>query len=229
MPLDMDPQITEDLITTCSKPTPWDLGNQVLYDLCSDHFAHDTTERIVAKTWLIGRSYAVALERRRNKTDINDNFYIKSVVPAFMNSKLDTILADIKNLDLSIESAATILESQLYLTKRLFRITELDKRSFSSKYLHFHCPSLFFIYDTRAASAIKTLVPRLPKELKDYISTLSVDSEYGKFFFRCLLFQKQVVDNYKIILSPREIDNFLVNAANKGLVDKNLQAKQGGM
>ena len=225
----MTAPVTEELVKSCSLPKPWDLGNQVLYDLCNDYFTHDTAQKIVAKTWLIGRSYAVALERRRNKTEINDNFYIESVVPAFMSSQLDTILADVRNLESSIENSKVILESHFYLTKRLKEITDLDKRSFSSKYLHFHCPRAFFIYDTRAVGAIKTFIPKLSNELKEYIKTLNVDMEYAKFFFRCLLFQKEIVNTYQIILAPREIDNLLVEAGNKGLANKNLQTKQVGI
>jgi hypothetical protein len=31
----------------------WDLGNQVLYDLCSQHPLHKSDQEIIAKIWLI--------------------------------------------------------------------------------------------------------------------------------------------------------------------------------
>ncbi len=60
-------QISKDDVEKALSNTAWDLGNQVLYDLCSKHPFHKTPQEIIAKVWLIGRSYAAALERRKNK------------------------------------------------------------------------------------------------------------------------------------------------------------------
>ena len=86
----------------------------------------------------------------------------------------------------------------------------MNKRSFASKYLHFHLPKLFFIYDTRAVSALKKIVPVLPVEIKKYYKTLNFDSDYTDFLFRCLYLQKIIASEHNIILSPREIDNLLL-------------------
>ena len=83
-------------IENCQKTNQWNLGNNVLYDLCSTNFTHETTEKILAKTLLIGRVYAAAIERRKNKEGINDNFYLDIVAPAFKGSDLDKILAELK-------------------------------------------------------------------------------------------------------------------------------------
>ncbi len=57
----------------------WALGNETLYKLCRDHPEHKNDKAIVAKIWLIGRSYAAAIERRKNKAAnnpiVNDAFY----------------------------------------------------------------------------------------------------------------------------------------------------------
>ena len=50
-------------------PTLWDVGNEVLYELCTKHPRHAEIPAVIAKVWLIGRSYAAAIERRRNKAD----------------------------------------------------------------------------------------------------------------------------------------------------------------
>jgi hypothetical protein len=42
----------------------WDLGNDTLYRLCAEHPGHTEDHVIIAKTWLIGRAYAAAVERR---------------------------------------------------------------------------------------------------------------------------------------------------------------------
>ena len=61
------------------KTSPWDFGNKVLYELCRDNFYHQDTEKILSKVWLIGIAYSAAIERRKNKESINDNFYINVV------------------------------------------------------------------------------------------------------------------------------------------------------
>jgi hypothetical protein len=40
-------------------------------------------------------------------------------------------------------------------------ITQREKRSLASKYLHFHVPHVFYLYDSRARRAITKVVPRL--------------------------------------------------------------------
>lgn len=37
--------------------TRWGLANQTLYDLCKEYPNHTDADQIVAKLWLIGRSY----------------------------------------------------------------------------------------------------------------------------------------------------------------------------
>ena len=41
----------------------WNIGNGVLYDLCSRHPDHTNIGAVSAKCWLIGRSYAASVER----------------------------------------------------------------------------------------------------------------------------------------------------------------------
>ncbi|MPR31782.1 hypothetical protein [Salmonirosea aquatica] len=210
----MDTTLTIEKIENCLAKKPWDLVNQVLYDLCTNYFKHDTAEKILAKTLLIGRAYAAAIERRKNKSGINDNFYIYTVVPMFKNSRLDTILADLKNKQLSADTLPDIINTHFYLTKRLFEITELDKRSFSSKYLHFHLPDLFFIYDSRAVTAMRQFVKRLPKHFKALADKEAVDKQYSNFVYKCFYLRQKIFEQYQILLTPRQLDNLLIETAN---------------
>lgn len=207
--------LTIEQLDNCVNDKPWDLGNQVLYDLCANHFTHDTAEKILAKTWLIGRAYAAAIERRKNKNAINDNFYIDTVVPKFKDSRLDDILADLKRKQLSADTLHDIIDAHYFLTKLLFEITELDKRSLSSKYLHFHLPNLFFIYDSRAVTAMRQFVKRLPKNLRALENKATVDGEYSTFVYKCFYFRQIIFEQYQVHLTPRQIDNLLIETANK--------------
>ncbi len=210
----MDTIFTKEQLDNCVNDNPWDLGNQVLYDLCANHFTHDTAQKILAKTWLIGRAYAAAIERRKNKSGINDNFYIDTVVSKFKSSRLDNILADLKTKQLSVDTLQSVIDAHYYLTKLLFEITELDIRSFSSKYLHFHLPVLFFIYDSRAVTAVRQFVKRLPRNLKALAGRETVDREYSNFVYKCFYLRQTILEQHKILLTPRQLDNLLIETAN---------------
>ncbi len=73
---------TKQQINKALRKPPWDFGNQILYDICRNNFKHDRDDIIIAKILFIGRIYAAAVERRRNKQDvINDNFYVDIIAP----------------------------------------------------------------------------------------------------------------------------------------------------
>jgi hypothetical protein len=200
-------------ITSCTKRGPWSLGNDILYKMCADNFNHDSAEKIVAKVWLIGRSYAVAIERRKNKTPgvESDKFYTEKVVNAFQTPELDKMIDKIKIIpQFNTDTLIKTIELHYYMTKLINKITNLNKRSFSSKYLHFHLPSLFYIYDSRAAKAIKRFKIKVPADLKLLVSTTNYDKEYADFACKCFVLTSQVKGMFDIELTPRQIDNLLL-------------------
>lgn len=200
-------------ITSCTNRGPWSLGNDILYKMCADNFNHDSAEKIVAKVWLIGRSYAVAIERRRNKTPgvESDKFYIETVVNSLQSSELDKMMDKIKIMPrLNNGSLIKTIELHHYLTKLINKITNLDKRSFSSKYLHFHLPALFYIYDSRAAKAIKRFKITVPADLTLLVSNTNHDKEYADFACKCFVLTNQVKEMFDIEFTPRQIDNLLL-------------------
>ena len=194
-----------------------DFGNAVLYKLCKDNFKHDTDDHILTKVLFIGRIYAAAVERRRNKSDgINDNFYTDTVVPTFRKSKLDDKLSDLKIVKTEkIENIKSVLQTHYYLTSMLQKITALDKRSFSSKYLHFHLPDLFYIYDSRAVTALRQFTSQVPKDLKHILELNNIDNEYAKFYCKCYDLKRQIKTQFNIALTNRQLDNLLIEVANK--------------
>jgi hypothetical protein len=206
-----------------SKSSPWDFGNQILYDLCHDNFRHDQSEHILAKVLFIGRIYAVAVERRKVKDKyINDNFYFDRIVPTFKNSALDKMLESLKGQDImSKENIAEILHTHYYLTKILKTITNLEKRSFSSKYLHFHLPNLFFIFDSRAEIALRQLTSRVPSDLKPFTQLDNVDSQYAKFYCKCFDVKRQIEEEHNTSMTIRQFDNLLISMANTIEIKKN--------
>ena len=194
--------------------TPWDLGNQVLYDLCSEHPLHNEEQAILTKIWLIGRSYAAAIERRRpddmEKED-NDDFYIKIVAPEIRNSYIDQWIEELrkKYKKPTNESLNDILFAHANVTNLFSKISGLQQRSLASKYLHFHLPELFFIFDTRAVNRINRLSSLLNFQ-KSIPTVEKHDREYRKFFEKCLHLQTYIEKEFNILLNPRQLDNLLL-------------------
>ena len=135
----------------------WDFGNQILYDMCEKTPLHINDDEIVGKVWLIGRSYSVAIERR--KKYIGDKyFYETHLVPAInkIANELDDAITRLKAEEkITDEIIPKIFELHKLICDALYDITDLQKRSFASKYLHFHLPKLFYIYDSIAKTNFK--------------------------------------------------------------------------
>ena len=197
------------------KDDVWCLGNEVLYNLCRQYPDHKTPEVVVAKLWLIGRSYPVAVERRKNKSrddqSENDAFYERQVAPELIKSKVDDHLARLKEFrQIDAKSIPVILETHKYLVDLFRKLTDQDKRSLASKYLHFHRPNLFYLYDTRAARGFRKLKPgcRVKQTLKG-----KFDEEYKTFALKLLDLHEEIKRDYDHDLTPRQIDRMLLKVA----------------
>ncbi len=190
----------------------WAFHNSILYKMCEENPYHNKEDVIAGKICLIGRSYAAAIERRRDANESNDDFYFDVVARKMikigreldyriekLNRSANTIVGDI---DL-------ILSTHKFLTDAFREMTGLDKRSLASKYLHFHCPQKFFIYDSRARQAIGKIVTRPDKNSYGDIS--GYDPEYADFVIRMLELQDYLYKRIGSIESPRRLDSFLLS------------------
>jgi hypothetical protein len=208
-------RITAGDIEQIRAPWVWDLGNRVLYDLCREHPDHATDDKIIAKVWLIGRSYSASIERRRVVTEIGDDFYEAVVAPEMRRSEIDQWLASIPQAIMPGDRRTVVTHKKLM---DLFHaMTGLEKRSLASKYLHFHKPNAFFIYDSRARQAIMKVVPRFIRSPEDEADGLEFDPEYRNFVRRCLWLREEVKATLGHELNPREVDKLLLMIADKEL------------
>jgi hypothetical protein len=180
----------------------WDLGNRVLYDLCRRHPSHKNRDAVIAKVWLIGRSYSAALERRKNAKP--DPYIYEKTADAMRG--LDKWLAKVPRNKPGSPQSITVHKLLMDLFKN---ITGLDKRSLASKYLHFHAPKAFFIYDSRAKSEIRKRVLGATN-LPDIDGADDWDWEYLRYVRRCLWFREHIEKAHGVLLSPREIDKVLL-------------------
>lgn len=199
------------------------LGNKVLYKLVEDYPSNTNYDEIVAKFWIIGRTYAAAIERRSNKDDTPGDFYYDYVAPTIANSELESRINDIKNANYS-EITEDVLKKILsvhgYLVNLIKGITGKEKRSLASKYLHFHLPNLVFIYDSRVASVIGKFIQGNTKGLD---IDEEWDSVYARFAYKAFEIYKKLKDDGFASAHgdtlPRVVDSFLLRYCDEHNVD----------
>ena len=210
-------ELTEEDIYSLEKKSIWDFSNQILYDLCKNNFRHDKIEQILTKVLFIGRIYAAAVERfKKAENSANVEELYNSVGNILKGSELDVQLAGLtKYENINDGNINEILHTHFYLIRLLEEISKHKKRSFCSKYLHFHLPHLFFIYDSKADAALRKLKLNIPNDLNSIIKDDEyIDNDYATFFCKCYNLKAQIKRDYNIDLTNRQIDNLLLRLAN---------------
>lgn len=202
-------------VENATKEHSWILGNQVLYDMCHNYPSQSDPTAVVSKFWLIGRAYSAALERRRTSQEEplrkGENFYDHRFVPVYTQGGFDALFAPLYNYeDITEHNIAHIVQVHCSLTKVLQAVTGQWKRSLASKYLHFHFPKLFFIYDSQADTNLRKYIPQWTRyRIAD---SSDADKYYLKFCRGVMLLRETIISGYDIKLTPRDMDNLLLAA-----------------
>lgn len=196
-------------ITQVLKENNWAFFNSLLYKMCSKHFEHKNVDIVMAKVCIIGRAYSASIERRKIKGRkiTSDGFYEKIVAPAIIGSDIDKWLSCLKRFkEISEENLPGILKTHLQVMKLFKRISGMDKRSLASKYLHFHLPDLFYIYDSRAVKGLRLILPgfRVKNKLNGH------DEEYSKFCQKLFYLQEKIGERFGKKLNTRQLDRLLL-------------------
>ncbi len=201
----MHPSFTAEFIEQSVSDKTWDFSNEVLYKLCEVNPQHSDKGIIIAKIWLIGRTYAAAIERRRTKDSyFGDRFYEEKVAPEIRNSPIDEWLHRLtEDKDNNTELS---LEIHKELTDLFYKISDLDKRSLASKYLHFHFRKRYFIYDAFASSALISISGKHKRRINNPVSRTIYDTDYANFFHGCQNLNKELHELIGRELLPRELD-----------------------
>ena len=189
-----------------------DIGNDVLYQMCEKYPSHTNEEEIIGKIWLIGRSYAAAIERAKQPVS-----YPKHVGPIIKKhgKELDEKLANIiKRRQSEPEYLLDMLEAHKFFTDVLYEITALNKRSLASKYLHFHARNHFYIYDSNVVQNISAYELNSCRELKKALMEKLDDNEYDEYYLDYIvkahkLNEQLATQNNGELLSPRALDTLL--------------------
>lgn len=199
------------------KNSDYRLMNEILYDIAKKYPNNSSENVIVAKTIILGRTYSASLERGRNKTvsrkeQTKVGKFYKEIAQNIQTFNLDNRIDKIKKTHKNINDDAIkeILSLHGELVSSLKQVTHSNKRSFVSKYLHFHMPDLVFIYDSITSSKIKKYVPNKCGNLIEG----SWDKEYAIFVFRAYEIYKHLLRSNATFPSgdtfPRVIDNMLL-------------------
>ncbi len=203
------PLPTPERIVRAMSPSHWDLSNDVLYAMCARWPSHTVPEEILAKVLLIGRVYAAAIERRKQKSSHqNDRFYTHVVAPKIQGSPMDQWLGTARNVDPTTpDGLRTMVAVHAEVTRLFKKISKMQKRSLASKYLHFHVPKLFFIYDSRAVKAMREFSDVLPRASR---AGGAGDNEYRKFADKAASLVVLCEQEHGLRMTPRQLDNLLL-------------------
>lgn len=186
----------------------WRLANDFLYEIVSKYPKHDNEDVIVAKMSIIGRTYAAAVERRKNSNDTPGDFYYDYVAPKLLESEMDEKIDLLKQYNaISEDNLPVILSVHKYLMDKLVELTATNKRSLASKYLHFHLPELFFIYDSRVASVITDFSGPWPRNKR---VPADCDEEYARFCYKALSIYNNLNGKKYSDSKTRVVDNILL-------------------
>lgn len=176
-----------------------EFGNQVLYEMCAMRPLHDDPPTIFSKLWLIGKAYSVALERKAGDPDV-----VHKASRVLASGKLDEIISTVDHVEfVDHDNLREVVEAHSRFNNLLKQVTSRNRPSFAAKYLHFHRPNAFLIYDSVVDRNVRKNMPRkryqIPPEWKEY------HPGYAAFSLRALDFRDREVPG----VSPRNLDRLL--------------------
>lgn len=192
-----------------------DYLNEVLYKMCKNKPAHKDVGVVYGKLAIIGRTYAAALERTSKKGHAAKKIFSEAISTLIGEEELDKLLAAAKKVKLptsttftddDYEAIHTVLAAHSYLNKVLQKAAKTSKRSLSSKYLHFHLPNLYPIYDSYSVKNIIQLIP----SVRNGCDLTKHDEKYAKFFIRSLVLKNTILDENGENMTFRQLDNLLL-------------------
>lgn len=143
-------------------------GNMVLYRMCKDEPRHNIPEVVTGKLWLIGRAYAASPQRGAGEAPegASDDFFeylaqINRESWLALDAHLDQLTETNEFSAASLPLIVRVHWEFMNLVSEAIRTRRLQpgrqprsNRSFASKYLHFHRPDHFPIYDSYVTAAL---------------------------------------------------------------------------
>lgn len=187
----------------------WDVGNECLYALCRTYPEHVDQAEVTAKIWLIGRAYSAAAERGVAGEGQAEK-YIANLSRRFISKKADSYLKHLPNSIADLRKHLDgVIEAHRSFESIFSNADELGRISLTSKYLHFHRPDLFPIYDSRAAKAIAQVTPD-SRFTGHAVLPEHAASTYGKFAMRVAWLLGEMEEVVRSTPTLRQVDNLLL-------------------
>lgn len=138
------------------------LSDQLIYDFVRDNPSNKNVDNIIAKLYIIGHVYSATLERinyKKQKRKLNTIALYDKTAKEISKLNIDNDLNKLSKMDINNDDAFILmLEIHNKLTKCFCKVTGNNKISLASKYLHFHFPNHFFIFDSIVNSNIGKFV-----------------------------------------------------------------------
>lgn len=191
----------------------WTTYNDVLYKMCQAHRDHATLADVTAKVGIISRAYAAGAERHTGTDDI-------TTIARHLHrhgARVDALIDDIRGAvpadgGFTVGVARTCVARHGELCHLLSEVTREGNAipSFTSKYLHFHVPSVP-IYDQRAAWRIRQpdFYPFRGHAIRRFAVPATRDDRYYRFCNQILaLWDDAVADGLPV--SVRRLDQYLL-------------------
>lgn len=187
--------LTREFLTDALSQSILDPRSRALYDLCFLHRDHLRDEIVADKLRLIGRLYAEYGAGLGFSPEYSAHRLAKSPVDHWFAS-----LATAEALD-----SWLLLELHKRVMDLFADLPEAVARSLASKYLHFHFPELFCIYDEEVARAASLL----SEGDGGFLAMSDFDRAYAQFLAVCRRLADRLAPELGRRLSPRELDRVL--------------------
>ena len=192
----MNAKLSREFITNTLADSVLDNRTQNLYELCFMERLHFRDEVVADKLRMILKLCA---ERGLEVHDISPELAAyrlgKSSVDRWFAG-----LATAEQID-----PALLFEIHKRVMDVFDDISESQARSLAAKYLHFHFPELFYLYDSQVEEAAM----QLGQGECGFLAGEVHDLHYARFFACCRLLTDRLVSMAGRRLNPRELDRVL--------------------
>jgi hypothetical protein len=192
----MKPTLTREFITDALAESILEPRMRALYELCFMHRHHFRDDIVADKLRMLVRLCA---ERGIMMRDFSPEYVAHRLGRAEVDRWFGG-LATAEKLDVAL-----LLEVHKHMMRVLDDLSEPEARSLASKYLHFHFPELFFVFDSRVEAAAMTL----GEGECGYLALTEHDPIYGRFYACARKMVEKMTPLVGRRLSPRELDRVL--------------------
>jgi hypothetical protein len=184
----------------------WEHLHKFCEEMVRNNISHTDRGAIKTKVLIIGRSFAATVERRKINNELSTNEFYNLLADKLAASDIDEKIKSLQKYDgINDNNIQEIMELHTYLCDIIYEVSGKRFRSFASKYLNFHLPNLYFIYDSIVLKNIASFDTVRVSYPKDY----EYDKDYYAYYMKARSIQTRINEQENVLLSPRSIDNLL--------------------